>query len=308
MRKLFVLLFVLVVGFLGLAASNPSGLKNPQKLLVYSPCDTPISYKIDSIDSRFGVTQEQLLEDVVQASEIWSNAYGKPLFVYAPSDGKLSINMTYDTRQALNQEIGELEGKLDADKATVESKIAEFESRSVEFKRRVEDLNSQIDYWNAKGGAPKEEYEKLKAQQAALKQEAADLNEMAKTLNRSTAAFNSQVSELNQTVTTFNQALAERPEQGLYRSLEERIDIYITNSNLELIHTIAHEMGHALAMEHVEDKNSIMYTSTNQVLMPSESDIDELEYACRERSILQKYRAKLQELVYRYQAADKTSN
>ena len=80
--------------------------------------------------------------------------------------------------------------------------------------------------------------------------------------------------------------MADRPEEGLYVSDDKgrKIDIYFNISKDETVHTLAHEMGHALGIGHVQDANSIMYPKTNIVLSLSVDDINALNKACEKRS------------------------
>lgn len=286
MRKLIVLAFVLLFGAVAVQIFNPKALQNPRSLLFYSPCDDPLGYRIGTVDERFGLTHDELADDIEQANALWSDEWGKKLFVYDPK-AKLSINMLYDKRQSLNQEIENLQTKLDQNKTAVNFEILDFETRSQAFKEKVAEFNKKVDYWNEKGGAPKEEYDGLTKTQSDLKKESEELSVTAKRLNQSTSIFNSQVSELNETVNSFNSELATRPEEGLYRPYDNSIEIYLTNSQNELVHTLAHEMGHALSMEHVLASSSIMYKSTNDLIELSDDDISQLKFVCRERSTLE---------------------
>lgn len=286
MRGFLRFLFALLVGFGIVFYSNPSFLHHPDRLLYYSPCDEPIRYHVGSIDNRFNVSLVELQGDIKEASSIWEEVEGKPLFAYDLQKG-LSINMVYDSRQALNQEIGTLENQVKTQENQIKPGIAEFEKRSADFKTRLLAFNQQVEYWNSKGGAPKEEYDKLKAQQQELQKEADELNAMAKSLNQQTSQYNSQISQLNKTIGTFNSVLQMRPEQGLYNPAENRIDIYITNSNAELVHTLAHELGHALGLSHIEDKEGIMYFASSESLVPVREEKQALFTICKSRTTVE---------------------
>lgn len=257
------------------------------KIIYFSPCDTPIEYSLGTIDPRFNVTENEFSTDIRDASKIWDSAYGKILFAYNPKS-KFTINLVFDNRQALNNQINNIEGNLNQQNSNLKPQMSEYERRSLDFDRRFSEFKIQVDYWNNRGGAPPDEYKKLKAEQDSLKQEADALNEMAKSLNFSTSQYNSNVRELNSTISNYNQALAERPEEGLYVSDEkgQKIDIYFNISKDETVHTLAHEMGHALGIGHVQDANSVMYPKTNTVLSLSTEDIAQLNKACEKRSIL----------------------
>ncbi len=82
-------------------------------ILYQSPCETPKTYRIGKIDSKYNMTDSQFKEKINQASKLWSNQYGKELFVYDP-EGDIEINLVYDQRQFLSSQINELNSKVKA--------------------------------------------------------------------------------------------------------------------------------------------------------------------------------------------------
>lgn len=287
MRKLlvFILLLTLLTGYV---FYNPFAQKALYRALYPSPCDYPISYTIKVVDPRFNLSNAELLSDLQQAGKIWSDSYGKQLFVYDPQNkSSVQVSLVYDARQALNNEIDTLKNNLNSEKSTIQPKILEYYRRSAEFKNKVNALNQQISYWNAQDGAPENEYQKLKAEQENLQKEASDLNTLAQTLNQSTDQFNAEVGKLNQTVDIFNQNLKVKPEEGLYNANKNAISIYFSTNRQELIHTLAHEFGHAIGLDHNSDQNSIMYPFTTQTIIPSTTDLAALQTVCQNKTIVE---------------------
>lgn len=259
----------------------------------YSPCDTVIPYKIGSVDTRFAISQDKLKSDIVLATGIWEKAEGHPLFEF---DDKaiLTVNLVYDERQALNTQIQNQEGALKGDQNTLANQIAQYKSQVADFNKRVADLNKQISDWNSKGGAPQTEYDKLLSEQKSLQEEANRLNALAKTLNQQTANYNSSVVKLNGTINTFNNDLATKPEEGIYDSDKNTIDIFFMTNKNELVHTLAHEFGHALGFNHTDDTKAIMYAQASSTVTAADSDIRELKRVCERKSLLDIFTGKIQ--------------
>lgn len=269
-----------------LAILNRATLERNTHAIFYdSSCNTPIQYRIGKIDSRFGITEEKLKDDITQAGNIWSHKIGKQLFEY-DDKARLVFNLEYDRRQGLNSQISDLDNGLKEKNQELEPQIEAYQARGNAFEKNIAQLNADILYWNAQGGAPAAEYEKLKSRQAELQKEADALNALGKELNQSTSQYNTKVKELNKTVKDFNEALADKPEEGLYTQdgLDSEIAIYFVNTQEEIIHTLAHEMGHALGIDHNNNPESIMYPKTNDVTVPSPEDQESLKSVCAEQS------------------------
>lgn len=270
--------------FLTINAANGS----LDKLLYYSPCDKPIEYSIGTIDPGFQVTREELIRDAAAAANIWSNTQGKELFRYNPNS-EFTINMVYDDRQALTSKISELDNRLKQKQGEIDPQLEDFNRRQDEFIQKVNNLNERIRHWNSQGGAPKEEYDKLVAEQKALQEEGDLLNALARELGQSTREYNLGAQALNKTISEFKEVLVDKPEEGLYEQEgnKRKISIFIDVDKEDFLHTLAHEFGHALGLSHTSNPESIMYPQTNNVLIPSQEEIDELTYICRKRTVFE---------------------
>ncbi len=243
------------------------------------PCTVPIKYRIDQVDPEFKLSKEEFTKDASAAAQIWNTTKGKQLFVYDP-EGELSLNLVYDGRQKLSSQINQMQSDLNSVEKTLTPGEVQFRKDSVDYEQKVKQLNAEIDSWNQKGGAPEETANQLNAQVKDLKAEADRLNADAAKLNKISNSYNAQVGTLNKTVGTFNAQLSQKPEEGIYIGDMNRIEIYFDNGKAELVHTLAHELGHAIGMNHVSDENAILYTSTNLKLKPTKDDIAELDRIC----------------------------
>lgn len=254
------------------------------KSLSYSECDTPISYKLGILDPKFGLRQSTAISDIQDATDIWSKFYKKPLFINSPT-AVLTINFVYDERSALNTQIDQLQNQLGKKNTTLQQQIDAYETDAAAFEQKLASFNAQVKQANRSGGASLELYNSLIAQQSALNQEGNSLNARAKQLNLSARDYNSNVQNLNQNINQFNQSLVQKPEEGLYNGGNNTITIYFANNKQELIHTLAHELGHALGMLHNDDPLAIMYPYTTSSLSVTAQDKQLLDYICRDQPL-----------------------
>lgn len=277
------LLCLAVVG--GIIYSVPSLRLQAEKMFSYNGCDSPLAYSLGSVDTRFGLTKDELLSDIQEAGEIWSRAEGKQLFTYSPT-AKLTVNFVYDQRQALDNSITQLNDQLSQNSQTLTQQIAQYKADVAAFKQKLSELNATIEKYNSEGGAPPSIYNDLVKQQQELNAQAKALNDRARELNLSTENYNANVDVLNTDITKFQNALAQKPEEGLYDGQTTSITMYFANNRKELIHTLAHELGHALGMQHVGDEKAIMYPYTTTDLSITPDDMKQLSYVCRKQSLV----------------------
>lgn len=267
-------------------------------------CENPIAYKIGIIDSRFKMTRQDLLTDLEEGESAWEKSTNHELFHYRPSDpDALVVRMVYDDRQQHSTDVSEFQNKVQSDKQGLEPKLQEYENHVRDFERRLDEFNKKIDSFNQRHDITEEEYNQLIAEQNALKQEAENLNATARELNRTTEEYNLEVGKLGEKIQEFKQVIEAKPEQGLYDGPNNTITLYFHTDRSELIHTIEHELGHALGIDHLSNLDAVMFAKTNKTIVPTQDDIAEVERLCERKTLyenLQKvdWKKRLDSLLY----------
>lgn len=251
-----------------------------------------VRWRIGSIDPRFGLTEEQVREAVERAEAIWEEAAGRDLFQYDEQNG-IPISLVFDHRQQRRIEQREASRRLDAMRARMQElenafqsaadalkeRAAEFESSLSAYNRQVRDHNRAVAAWNRSGGAPpniaselREESRRLRSLQNALESERARLKREEQDVELKRRRYNELVDEYNAVVEEYNRRFGRNWEEeaGRYEAVigptrsEEKITIYVVEDLEYLTLIVAHELGHALGIEHVDDENAIMYAYTQE--------------------------------------------
>ena len=271
-------------------------------------CKVPIHYRIGVVDERFDTSPEELRRIAARAEAVWEKPLNAELFVY-DEHADFPINLVFDERQQnadieaeLREDLDAKEGMNEAVARQYEQLITEFrglkksyEAQVIAYESKLTAYNGVVADWNAQGGAPESVIQDLRTtaqeltrEQKKLEETTQRLNTLVTQLNDIGARGNSLATDYNTIVEEYNAQFNEVKEfaQGDYTG--EGIHVYQFDSEEELVIVLAHEFGHALSLDHVENEKSIMYHfMEDQSLGSGVSEEDTAEYGrvCSNKNI-----------------------
>ncbi len=280
-------------------------------------CPVPVYYRIGELDERFGLTLEEARAAVADAELVWEQPTGRELFIY-DEQADFTVNFIYDERQAFTEAeeasrerlagVEEVNDTLMAQYSALVEEYDElqvtYEAMADAYERDLVRYNETVASYNEEGGAPSEVFAELQAEEASLERDRRELETLRTQLNRLVDSINqlgeqgnNLVERYNERVATYNEQFGQSREftQGTYVS-SGRIDIYTFADAAELRLVLAHELGHALSIDHVPGTASIMYFLIGEQpedLALSPEDLEEFRVVCGEGSFWDTIEAKL---------------
>lgn len=232
------------------AVSTSSRARSATAPALATGCDEPIGWYIADIDPQFDISRNDARRAAERAVDVWEDVLpDRALFVHDPA-GTLPISLEYDaTLNELHRRRLEYNRAMNAYNDDVDA-----------YNRRLEAYERRVEAWNRSPGS-QSEHDAIERQRRALEREKRDLRRRASELDdmrprRSLEEF--QTGRYEQTLEYDSQT------GDVTAVLDRAVMVYQFDDADDLALTIAHELGHALGIEHLDDPTAVMHPTPSR--------------------------------------------
>ena len=213
------------------------------------PCTKPITYSLGTFDQRFHLSENDFLSALTDAEAIWEQPIGKNLFTYTPGSDRLTVNLVYDYRQQVTQELSHIQGSVKGDEAGYRLLEVQYQGAEADYQRQKSSYDAYVSAfntenahyeqdviaWDSSNHTSKSKFNALESERLALDAEMKSLQAEEVRLNSKVKALNTLVDKLNSLARTLNLNVKEYNNIGASRGDTFAGGVYTSDANGERI-------------------------------------------------------------------------
>ncbi|MEN6319439.1 MAG: matrixin family metalloprotease [Syntrophaceae bacterium] len=248
------------------------------------PCKDVLTYRIGTVDERFGISHQEFADSVRTAASLWGKPSSRELFREDPK-GIIEINLIYDYRQEASDKLKHLNYKIENTRSSYDDLKNRFENLKAEYVQKKSDIVSDLNMYNTRvnvlsaeieagrqrGGVPQDVYKRIMMEKEELNAIRDNLQARQEEMNKMADTINNMVVVINEIATNTNLDLVQYHDAGkplsgefcegnyIIKDGKKTMTIFQFDNGSRLVRVLTHEFGHALGLNHSDNPDAVMY-------------------------------------------------